>query len=209
MKTQFAFCVAVAILCSASFNLRARSSGASGSLLQDANKKAPAVDGAKCTVVGKTELTITCDYPQAPASRKPSGITLSHANFWFKTTDDSHLRVSLTFAKLGPSTIPIEASRPAYLSIDGPDGQNFVRRPLPSVHWEAVNPQKPVTFSDTFIAPALVPGQYAIHLWIPSPDPAQKFDMARATLLGNPGMADAKTGLNLLASFNVTATPGR
>ena len=208
MKTQSAFCVAVVILFSAALSCRV-GSGAAGTLSQDANKIMPAVAGAKCTVLGKTELTITCDYPPPTASKRPSGIALSHASFWFKTTDDSHLRVSLTFAKSGPSTIPIEASRPAYFSIDGPDGQNFVRRPLPSVHWEAVNPQKPVTFSDTFIAPALVPGQYAIHLWIPSPDPAQKFDVSRAILLSNPGMADAKTGLNLLASFTVTEVPGR
>jgi hypothetical protein len=208
MKIQSAFCVAVAILFSAPLNLRA-GLGASGNLRQDTNRIAPVVDGAKCTVIGKAELTITCDYPPPRDSEKESGIALSHARFWFKTNDDSHLRVSLTFAKSGPSTIPVESSRPAYLSIDGSDGQNFVRRPLPNVHWEAINPQKSVTFSDTFIAPALHPGQYAIHLWIPSADPSRKFDMSQATLLSNPGMADAKTGLNLLASFTVTEVPGR
>ena len=206
MKTQSAFCVAVAILCLASLNLRV-GSAVSSALRQDTNKNAAAVGSAKCTVVGKTELTITCDYP-LPSTSGASGIALSHASFWFKTTDDSHLRVSLTFARLGPSTIPIESSRPAYFSIDGIDGQNFVRRPLPNVHWEAINPEKPVTFSGTFIAPALQPGQYAIHLWIPSADPSRKFDTSQAALLGNPGMADAKTGLNLLASFTVTETPG-
>jgi hypothetical protein len=206
MKTQSAFCVAVAILCLASLNLRS-GSGASSALRQDTNKNATAVGSAKCTVVGKTELTITCDYP-LPSTSRASGIALSHASFWFKTTDDSHLRVSLTFARLGPSTIPIESSRPAYFSIDGIDGRNFVRRPLPNVHWEAINPEKPVTFSGTFIAPALQPGQYAIHLWIPPADPSRKFDTSQAALLGNPGMADAKTGLNLLASFTVTETPG-
>ena len=207
MKNQSAFSVADAILCLASLNLRAGSGAASVSR-QDAGEIESAAGGGKCTVVGIKELTITCDYPLPSISQRVSGIALSHASFWFKTTDDSHLRVSLTFAKLGPGAIPIESSRPAYFSIDGRDGQNFVRRPLPNLHWQAINPEKPVTFSDTFIAPALPPGQYTIHLWIPSPHPAQKFDVSRAMLLSNPGMADPKTGLNLLASFTVTESPG-
>jgi hypothetical protein len=61
------------------------------------------------------------------------------------------------------------------------------------------------TFSEELLVAIFRSGHYIIHLWIPDPDPAKKFNSANAFLLSNVGVADPATGLNTLADFAVDA----
>lgn len=159
----------------------------------------------ECKIAGDGEMTITCVY--SAASRPDSGIqeapriVLNRAVLSFDPKSESHMLVELTFTNDSPKQI--SEHRTVYLAIDGDDGRNYVRRPLPSVDFSILKPGKPQTSSDRLRIGAFRSGQYAIHLWIPDPDPSLKFNAAHNLLLSNVGVGDLTTGLNTLAQFTV------
>jgi hypothetical protein len=164
----------------------------------------PAV-GQSCHVEGKTEIAIACDYAESPASASnihaEARIVLNRAVLWFKAKDDSRMRVDLTFTNAGKDAM--KEARPVYLAIDDDAGQNHLRRLLPRVDMTKIAPGEHVTFSEILRAPAFQPGRYTIQLWIPSADPALKFDSTHNLLLASAGMPDEKSGLNTIATFDV------
>jgi hypothetical protein len=167
--------------------------------------------GTKCDVTGTTKITITCDYTPAPRDANipyaVPRIVLNHAMLSFETNDESHMKIELTFTNLSAAAF-LEA-RTAFIAIDEPSGKNHVRRPLPQVDLHKLAPHQTLTFSETLLSPAFPRGDYVVHLWIPSADPASKFDAAHNLLLDNLGVPDSVTGLNTLASFTVAAWPDR
>jgi hypothetical protein len=164
--------------------------------------------GAKCDVAGATKITITCDYTAAPqdANAIPR-IVLNHAMVSFETDNESHMKIELTFTNQSAAAIP--EARTVFIAIDEPGGKNHVRRPLPQVDLRKLAPHQTLTFSETLLSPAFPRGDYVVHLWIPSADPALKFDAAHNLLLSNVGVPDSATGLNTLANFTVAAWPDR
>lgn len=165
----------------------------------------------ECRIGGKEELTIECNYsamprPQSHDKVEPH-IALNRAVFSFKTNNESNMHIELTFTN--QSTTRISVERTVYLAIDDDNGQNHLRRPLPHVDYRRLEPNQPLTFSETLLAPAFSKGHYWIHMWIPSPNPLLKLDAAHNLLLSSVGVPDAATGLNKLAEFNATAAPNR
>jgi len=168
-----------------------------------------ASNGARCDVKGSTELTINCDYSPAPNDSSQAGmprISLDHASFSFETNDDSHMKIGLTITNRGATGLP--ETRMVYISIDGPDGKNYMRRPLPHVALSKIGPQQTLAFSETLLSPAFPRGTYTIHLWIPSVENPLKFDPAHNLLFESVGVPDSVTGLNTLATFTVTTMSG-
>jgi|HubBroStandDraft_2_1064218.scaffolds.fasta_scaffold38919_3 hypothetical protein len=169
--------------------------------------------GTKCDVTGTTKITITCDYTPAPRAAHTSDavahIVLNHAMLSFETNDESHMKIELTFTNLSAAGFLEAQARTVFIAIDEPRGKNHVRRPLPQVELHKLAPHQTLTFSETLLSPAFSPGDYVVHLWIPSADPALKFDSAHNLLLDNVGVPDSVTGLNTLASFTVAAWPDR
>jgi Domain of unknown function (DUF4832) len=167
--------------------------------------------GTKCDVTGTTKITITCDYTPAPRDANASDavprIALNHAVLSFETNDESHMKIELTFTN--QSAAAFSEPRTVFIAIDEPSGKNHVRRPLPQVDLRKLEPHQTLTFSEILLSPAFPRGDYVVHLWIPSSDPALKFDATHNLLLGNIGVPDSVTGLNTLANFNVTAWPDR
>jgi hypothetical protein len=167
--------------------------------------------GTKCDVNGTTKITITCDYTPAPRDANTSDavprIVLNHAVLSFETNDESHMKIELTFTN--QSAAAFSEARTVFIAIDEPSGKNHVRRPLPQVDLRKLAPHQTLTFSEILLSPAFPRGDYVVHLWIPSSDPALKFDAPHNLLLGNIGVPDSVTGLNTLANFNVTAWPDR
>ena len=165
---------------------------------------APRTGGA-CDTTGKNEITIACDYAETPASTANAEgeprITLNRAEISFKTKVENSMRVELTFTNRSAVSDP--EARSVYLSIDNDAGQNLVRRVLPHVDFRKLEPGKRVTFSDRLLIGVLRPGEYTVHLWIPSPDPALKFDPAKNLMLSNVAVPDKQTGLNTLATFAI------
>jgi hypothetical protein len=167
--------------------------------------------GGKCDVTGITKITITCDY--TPASRDANTpdavprIVLNHAVLSFETNDESHMKIELTFTN--QSAAPISEARIVFVAIDELGGKNHVRRPLLQMDLRKLAPHQTLAFSETLLSPAFPRGDYVVHLWIPSADPALKFDTAHNLLLSNVGVPDSVTGLNTLASFTVAAWPDR
>jgi hypothetical protein len=164
----------------------------------------PAV-GQRCHVEGKTEIAIACDYAEGPAAASnihaEARIVLNRAVLWFKAKDDSRMRVDLTFTNAGKDAM--KEARPVYLAIDDDTGQNHLRRLLPGVDMTKIAPGEHITFSETLRAPAFQSGHYTIELWIPSADPALKFDPTHNFLIASAGVPDEKSGLNTIASFAV------
>ena len=184
--------VAARILIAASFAL-----GASASLF--------ASDSKLCHTSGSRSILITCDYTHETSNAEPGvgepRIALNHAAFSFKTRHDNWMSVSLWFTNLN-SAKPSE-SRPVYLAIDDDSGHNYIRRVLPHVDFRSLAPGQKTEFSEHLLIPALHAGHYRIELWIPSSDPALKFDAGHNLLIVSDGVADRKTGLNRVASFAV------
>jgi hypothetical protein len=167
--------------------------------------------GTKCDVTGTTKISITCDYRPAPRDANTSDavprIVLNHALLSFETNEESHMKIELTFTNQSAAAF-LEA-RTVFIAIDGASGKNHVRRPLPQVDLRKLAPQQTLTFSETLLSPAFPHGDYVVHLWIPSSDPALKFDATHNLRLSNIGVPDSVTGLNTLASFTVAARPDR
>jgi hypothetical protein len=123
----------------------------------------------------------------------------------FRPDDSSNMLAKLTFTNTG--TAPISDTRTVYLTIDDDAGNNNVRRILPSVDFRKLFPGKAVTFSEQLRIAAFPPGHYTIALWIPSSEPALKFNPAHNLLISSAGVADSQKGLNILAKFTVAQRP--
>jgi len=161
-------------------------------------------DAVPCHAEG-SEITLACDYAAiATPTGEASGearIVLNHADFSFKTKHDNWMRVELTFSN--PGAAKMAESRQVYLAVDDAEGHNYIRRPLPHADLRSLAPGERQTFSDRLLIPALRPGSYVIHLWIPDPNPSLQFNSAHNLLLSSAGVPDRKTGLNTLATFTV------
>ena len=159
----------------------------------------------QCRSSGRDQVTIACDYSSTSGSESARGaetrIVLTHALLFFQPTDESHMRVELTFKNEGSK--PVSDMREAYLAVDDDAGQNYVRRILSHVDLQKLAPGQSLTFVDVLLVGAFRAGHYTVHLWIPSSDPALKFDSSKNLLLSSEGVADPSTGLNTLATFNV------
>jgi len=128
-------------------------------------------------------------------------MVLNHAEFSFKTKRDNWMRVELTFSNAGAAKMA--EVRQMYLAVDDAEGHNYIRRVLPHADLRSLAPGDRQTFSDRLLIPALRPGSYVIHLWIPDPDPSLQFNSAHNVLLSSVGVPDRKSGLNTLATFAV------
>lgn len=115
------------------------------------------------------------------------------------------MRIELTFTNQGRESIT--EKRTVYIAIDDTKGENHMRRILPKVDFTKLEPGETVKFQETLLAPAFAPGDYNISLWIPSEDPALKFDSHHNMLLSSKEVLDSATGLNHIG--NVTVEPSR
>ncbi len=166
------------------------------------SSSAPPTDAYPCHAEGKIEISIDCKYSDAAkADIAAPSVMLNQAKLWFRAKDDSKMRVELTFTNTGKQAI--SDARTVYIAIDEESGENHLRRVLPTVDFRKLAPGGQVTFSETLRAPAFQAGQYKINLWIPSTDPALKFDPTHNFLLANHNVPDAKSGLNTIATFTV------
>lgn len=169
-------------------------------------KSGPPKSAQRCeTTKDKDDITITCNYPKPPSASNRTGdltVAVNRAVFSFEPTDSSDMKAELTFTNIGAT--PISQARGVYLEIDDDAGNNLVRRLLPTVDFRRLQPGQSLTFSEELRIAAFVPGHYRIQLWIPDPDKFRMFNPAHNSLLGNTGMADSATRLNVLADFTVT-----
>jgi len=111
------------------------------------------------------------------------------------------MSLELKLTKLDETAIADEHL--VYLAVDDDAGNNFIRRPLPSVKLSGLSPGKTSEFKEHLLFPGLQPGHYRISLWIPRADPALKFKAEQNLLLSSYGVADQKSRLNAIASFSV------
>lgn len=162
----------------------------------------------QCDVIGTSDLTITCAYSASSSvdadRRAAPRIILNHAVISFNPSNESHMRVQLSFTNDSGSKIADQ--RTVYLAIDDEKGENHMRRPLPHVDFTKLEPGRLTKFQETLLAPAFSPGPYIISIWIPSTDPSWKFDPAHNFLFSSAGVPDPATGLNQIAKFTVTAS---
>jgi len=188
----------------------ARAADSWNALPQDASHAAASTqtkssDAAVACHAEASEITISCDYAAiATPARDASGearIVLNHAEFSFKTKHDNWMRVELTFSNSGAAKMA--EARQVYLAVDDAEGHNYIRRALPHADLRSLGPGERQTFSDRLLVPALRPGSYIIHLWIPDPNPSLQFNSAHNFLLSSTGVPDQKAGLNTLATFTV------
>ena len=159
-------------------------------------------ESPRCVVAGRRNITIACDYTPVSSDRHSTAprIALDHAELAFETKGDNWMSMALTFTRLDASAVE---DRPVYVAIDDDLGHNFIRRPLPAVNLAGLVQGKPTRFEQRLLFPGLQPGHYQITLWIPSNDPAAKFQAGRNLLVSSAGVADPKTGLNKIAAFTV------
>lgn len=159
----------------------------------------------RCETKGEEQIVITCSYRSARATasqdKSHSRIALTRAVISFRPDDSSNMLAALTFTNTG--TIRSSEARTVYLEIDDNAGNNYVRRSLPTVDFRKLSPGKTVTFSEQLRVSAFPPGRYTIALWIPSSEPALKFNPAQNFLVSSAGVPDPRTGLNILAQFTV------
>ncbi len=164
------------------------------------------VSAPKCETEGTGEITITCSYtgtPRVPSDANSSRLVLNRAVISFSPKEEDNLHLQLTFTNEGAGRT--FKTRQVYLQIDDDHGRNYVRRVLTNVDFSKFAQGERRTFSEVLIVAIFRPGRYVIHLWIPDPDPARKFNAANAFLLSSVGVADPATGLNTLAEFTVDA----
>lgn len=159
----------------------------------------------RCQITGTQDIAIICNYTPMPlnAARSPHEpqIALNRVELSFGTTDSNWMRLELRFTKLDKR--PISEARSVYIAFDDDSGHNFIRRPLPSVNLAALVTGKSADFQERLLVPALRPGHYQIKLWIPSVNPAFKFDYRHNLLVSSFGVADESSGLNRIAAFSV------
>ncbi len=161
---------------------------------------------SQCETSGRKEIKIMCEYAATPNGTSedgtPTRIVLNRILISFEPTDESHMRVDLTFTNGG--TTRISDAHTPYLVIDDEAGLNHVRRVLQQVDFRKIAPGQQLTFSNHLLIGSFRPGHYTIYLWIPDPDPSLKFSSAHNFLLSSVGVANPHTGLNTLAGFTVT-----
>jgi hypothetical protein len=159
----------------------------------------------RCQATGAGEITIVCDYSAVAVNAEEAvsepRIALNHAALSFKTKHDGWARVELAFTKLDAGPVP--EPRMVYLAVDDDSGHNFIRRELPKVDFRSLVTGRRTAFSERLLLPAFQSGRYRIELWIPSSDPALRFNPNHNFLLSGFGLADKKTGLNRIATFSV------
>ena len=160
----------------------------------------------RCLIAGTRDITIRCDYTPMPpdAARSPHEpqIALNRVELSFGTTDSNWMHLALRFTKLDKK--PISEARSVYIAFDDDSGHNFIRRPLRSVDLATLTTGKSADFQERLLVPALRPGHYQIKLWIPSDNPAFKFNSTHNLLVSSFGVADENSGLNRIAAFSVT-----
>jgi hypothetical protein len=165
--------------------------------------------GPQCETTGTGKLTVSCTYNASPAIGSVEGATprvlLNRAVLVFGLWQESHMHIELEFTN--ESGTKILEPRTVYLAIDDSKGLNHMRRPLPELDFTKLPPGKTLKFEETLLAPAFSPGPYTISLWIPSNDPALKFDPKHNFLLSSVDVPESDTGLNRIAKF--VSTPGR
>jgi hypothetical protein len=177
--------------------------------------KPPAIQASDspptCETIGTNELTLTCTYsagsPVDADSRTAPRIILNRAVISFAPSNDSHMRVQLTFTN--DSGSKITDHRTVYLAIDDDKGGNHMRRSLPQVDFTKLERDRPVTFQETLLAPAFSPGTYLISLWIPSTDPSLTFDPKHNFLVSSNGVTLPASGLNQIGKFTITVPSRR
>jgi len=161
--------------------------------------------GPLCQTTNESEVTITCKYAAMPRGTSNGQgehrFLLDRFAVSFEASEESQMRVSLTFTNDGTSSI--SEGRTVYLAVDDNAGRNYIRRALPHVDLRKIGPGGSLTFSDSFLAGVLAPGHYVFHLWIPSSDQRLKFDSRYNLLLASEGVPDASSGLNTLAQYAV------
>jgi Domain of unknown function (DUF4832) len=179
-----------------------RSASAQDASRPSASAQAKSPDVAPCQAEGK-EITLSCDFAAMPADKTngDTRIVLNHAAFSFKTKNENWMNVELTFSNAGAAKM-VEAPK-VYLAVDDAEGHNYIRRVLPHADFHSLAPGEHQTFSDRLLVPALRPGSYVIHLWIPDPNPSLQFNSAHNFLLSSVGVPDQKSGLNTVATFTV------
>lgn len=159
----------------------------------------------RCETKGEEQIVITCSYRSAPRpasqDKSVSRVVLTRAVISFRPDDSSNMLAKLTFTNTGKSRS--REARTVYLEVDDNAGNNYVRRSLPTVDFRKLSPGKPVTFSEPLRVSAFPPGPYTIALWIPSSEPAFKFNPAHNFLVNSVGVPDPRSGLNILAQFTV------
>jgi hypothetical protein len=167
--------------------------------------QAAAKTGAVCDTSGKNEIMIACEYAEAPATTANGApeprIVLNRAEISFNTRAENYMRVELTFTK--PSRVRVSDGPTVYLAIDNDANRNLVRRVLSHVDFTKLEPGKKLTFSDRLLIGVLPQGNYTVHLWMPNPNPALKFDSAHNLLLSNVGVPDKQAGRNTLTTFTI------
>jgi hypothetical protein len=165
---------------------------------------------SQCETSGTRELTITCEYtagsPDDADRRSSPRVLLNRAVISFSPSEDGHMDVELTFTNESGSKIT--ARRTVYLAIDGENGENHMRRPLPHADFTELEPGRVTKFHDTLVAPAFRPGRYIVSIWIPSTEPSFKFDPTHNFLLSSKNVPDRVTGLNQIAKFTVISSGG-
>jgi hypothetical protein len=157
-----------------------------------------------CDRTGESELTIACGYGGAEGDGEQNGeplIAIERFVISFHPKSEGPMRVELAFSNRGKSAM--KQARAVYMAIDDDEGNNYLRRELKLVDLDEVDPGESVTFSEQLLSAAYMPGHYVVHLWIPNPDPALKFNPRYNTLLANAGISDAASGLNTIAGFTV------
>jgi hypothetical protein len=164
--------------------------------------------GPQCETTGTDAITISCNYKATyaggAADSSAPRVTLNRAVVSFTPSTESHMLVELTFTN--NSGKRVVEQRTVYLAIDDTKRKNYMRRPLPHVDFTELDAGVPLKFDETLLAPAFSPGSYAISLWIPSNNPALKFDPAHNLLLSSEGVPDLETGLNRIGTFTATAS---
>jgi hypothetical protein len=199
-------CAALAICLSPGSDLARRGPASQGET-QAAGKPPEGTDAPKCETVGTDEIAITCTYTATPhtdsEAKNISRLVLNRAVISFDPKDEGNLHLELTFTNEGEGRI--FETRQVYFAIDDDHGRNYVRRHLTKVDFSKFAQGECRTFSEELLLAIFRPGHYIIHLWIPDPDPAMKFNAANAFLLSSVGVADPTAGLNILADFTVDA----
>jgi len=179
-------------------------------LPREPTKPQASASAPQCETSGTSELTITCAYAAGSSvdadSRTAPRIILNRAVISFIPSNESHMRIELTFTN--DSGASITDQRVVYLAIDDAKGENHMRRPLPRVNFMKLEPGKPTKFEETLLAPAFAPGRYIVSIWIPSSDPSLKFDPKHNFLISSNGVPDSASGLNRIAKITVS-TSGR
>lgn len=180
-------------------------------LLQEPTKPQASASAPQCEAIGTSELTITCAYTPSSSveddSRTAPRIVLNRAVISFIPSNESHMRVELTFTNESGSKIVDQ--RTVYLAIDDEKSENHMRRSLTHVDFTKLEPGRPTKFQETLLAPAFSAGPYIVSIWIPSTEPSLKFDPTHDFLLSSNGVPEPGTGLNQIAKFTVTAAGRR